>query len=84
MDVLYIVLPLALLIAGIAVGGFVWMVNGGQLDDLESPAHRILHDDAPRPGASEPRAQAPAGDAGEETADPAVEAKPRSDEEATP
>lgn len=58
MSVLYIVLPLALIIAAVAVTAFVWMVRGGQLDDLESPALRILHDDAPQnPGhePSEPR-----------------------------
>ncbi len=47
MAVLYVVLPLALLIAAAAVWGFVWMVRGGQLDDLDSPALRMLHDDAP-------------------------------------
>lgn len=49
MSVLYIVLPLALVIAALAVAAFVWMVRGGQLDDLESPAYRILHDDADAP-----------------------------------
>ena len=49
MSVLYIVVPLALLIAAGAVWGFVWMVRGGQLDDLDSPALRMLHDDAPLP-----------------------------------
>lgn len=44
MSVLYIVLPLALVIATGAVLAFVWMVNGGQMDDLDSPAHRMLHD----------------------------------------
>ena len=48
MSVLYIVLPLAILIAIAAVAAFVWMVKGGQLDDLDTPALRILHDEAPR------------------------------------
>lgn len=53
MSVLYIVLPLAILIAVVAVSAFVWMVKGGQLDDLDSPAIRMLHDEAPRtPAAS--------------------------------
>ena len=43
---LYIVLPLALLIAGLAVGAFVWTVRSGQLDDIDTPPHRILFDDA--------------------------------------
>lgn len=57
MSVLYIVLPLAILIAIAAVAGFIWMVRGGQLDDLDSPALRILHDDAdaPSPSRHEPR-----------------------------
>mgnify|MGYP006290098747 CR=1 FL=1 len=46
MSVLYLVLPLALIIGAVAVGAFIWMVRGGQLDDLESPAVRMLHDDA--------------------------------------
>ena len=45
MSVLYIVLPLALLIGTAAVAGFIWSVQGGQLDDLDSPAIRMLHDD---------------------------------------
>ena len=45
MSVLYIVLPLALLIVGIAVAAFVWATRRGQFDDLDTPAVRVLHDD---------------------------------------
>lgn len=45
MAVLYILLPLALLIAGVAVGVFVWATRKGQLDDLDSPPIRMLDDD---------------------------------------
>jgi cbb3-type cytochrome oxidase maturation protein len=45
MIALYVVLPLALLVAGGAVAAFVWSVRGGQLDDLETPPRRILLDD---------------------------------------
>jgi cbb3-type cytochrome oxidase maturation protein len=45
---LFIVLPLALLVAGGAVFAFVWTVRSGQLDDLETPPRRILFDDEPR------------------------------------
>lgn len=45
MFALYIVLPLALLIAGLAVGAFIWTVRSGQLDDIDTPPHRILFDD---------------------------------------
>ena len=46
MSVLYLVLPLALVIAAVAVWAFVWSVRGGQFDDLDTPAIRMLHDDA--------------------------------------
>ncbi len=45
MITLYLVLPLALLIAGVAVAAFAWSVRSGQLDDLETPPKRILLDD---------------------------------------
>lgn len=45
MSVLYIVLPLALLIAGAAVAAFAWTVKSGQLDDVDTPPRRILFDD---------------------------------------
>lgn len=45
MTALYIVLPLALLVAAIAVGAFIWTVRSGQLDDVDTPPRRILFDD---------------------------------------
>ena len=45
MTALYIVLPLALLVAAVAVGAFVWAVRSGQLDDVETPPRRILFDE---------------------------------------
>lgn len=45
MSVLFIVLPLAVLIAAIFVGLFVWSVRSGQLDDLETPAKRVALED---------------------------------------
>jgi cbb3-type cytochrome oxidase maturation protein len=45
MIALYIVLPLALLVALGAVLAFAWTVRSGQLDDLETPPRRILFDD---------------------------------------
>ncbi|RMG47932.1 MAG: cbb3-type cytochrome oxidase assembly protein CcoS [Acidobacteria bacterium] len=51
MSVLYVVFPLALAIAAVAVVAFVWAVRSGQFDDLETPAMRILdEDDAGRDG----------------------------------
>ena len=54
MSVLYIVLPLALLFAGGAVGLFIWATRRGQFDDLDTPARRMLFDDAAAPAADEP------------------------------
>lgn len=48
MTVLFIVLPLALVIVGVAVWAFVWAADRGQFDDLDTPAVRLLHDDPPR------------------------------------
>lgn len=47
MSVLFIVVPLAILLAAIAVGAFVWSVKRGQYDDVDTPAVRMLHDDEP-------------------------------------
>ena len=47
MSVLFVVLPLALGVVALAVGAFVWASRGGQFDDLDTPALRALHDDAP-------------------------------------
>ena len=45
MTVLYVVLPLALIFAGGAVIAFIWSAKRGQFDDLDTPPHRMLHDD---------------------------------------
>lgn len=45
MDILYLLIPLALVLLVIAIGAFVWASKSGQFDDLEGPAHRILMDD---------------------------------------
>ncbi|MEP6763589.1 MAG: cbb3-type cytochrome oxidase assembly protein CcoS [Gemmatimonadaceae bacterium] len=45
MSVIFIVLPLAILIVGAAVVAFVWSARSGQMDDLETPAVRMLNDD---------------------------------------
>jgi cbb3-type cytochrome oxidase maturation protein len=45
MSVVFIVFPLALLIAAIAVLAFIWATRSGQFDDMDTPAMRMLHDD---------------------------------------
>lgn len=51
METVFVLLPLALLIATIAVGFFIWAAMSGQFDDLDTPAVRILFDDD-APGSS--------------------------------
>jgi len=45
MSVIYILLPVAAILAAAAVAAFIWAVRRGQLDDLDTPAVRILHED---------------------------------------
>ncbi len=47
MSVLFVVLPLAFLVAAGMVLAFLWAVRSGQYDDMETPAVRILHDQEP-------------------------------------
>lgn len=75
METIFVLLPLALLIAAIAVGLFIWAAKTGQFDDLETPAVRILFDD------EEPRRASPANGAPAPTAAPA--APPPSDTPST-
>jgi len=50
MSVLFIALPIALILAGVAIVAFVCSVRGGQFDDLETPPRRILFDDVEKKG----------------------------------
>ena len=52
MDIIYALVPLSILLIGIAVVIFFWAVRSGQFDDMDSPAHRILFDDDDEPNAS--------------------------------
>lgn len=45
MSVIYIILPLAILMAAGACAAFFWAVHRGQFDDLDTPAHRAIFDD---------------------------------------
>ncbi len=45
MDIIYLLLPVALVIVIIIIAIFFWAVKSDQFDDLEGPAYRILMDD---------------------------------------
>ncbi|MEO7731916.1 MAG: cbb3-type cytochrome oxidase assembly protein CcoS [Kofleriaceae bacterium] len=61
MTMLYLILPLALLLAGTAVAAFIWTVRSGQLDDVDTPPRRILFDDERAGRGDEPGDAAPSG-----------------------
>ncbi|NND82199.1 MAG: cbb3-type cytochrome oxidase assembly protein CcoS [Gammaproteobacteria bacterium] len=42
MEIIYILIPLSLVLLGVALWAFFWAVRNGQFDDLESPASEIL------------------------------------------
>ena len=45
MSVIYVALPVAIALAAAALLAFAWAVRQGQLDDLDTPPVRMLHDD---------------------------------------
>lgn len=45
MEVLYVLVPLALLLAASGVLAFRWAVRDGQYDDLDTPPVRVLFDE---------------------------------------
>lgn len=45
MNIVSALLPIAILLAFGFLGAFVWASRGGQYDDLETPAHKMLLDD---------------------------------------
>jgi len=53
MDSLYILIPVTIVLLGIAVAAYLWSVDNGQFDDLDKAARSILFDDEPNPGTSE-------------------------------
>ncbi|NUO19775.1 cbb3-type cytochrome oxidase assembly protein CcoS [bacterium] len=46
MNILYWLMALAVIFILVFVVLYLWAVRSGQFDDLESPAHRILLDEA--------------------------------------
>ena len=53
MNIIFILIPLALMLLVVAIAAFFWAVQHDQFDDLDSPATRILFDD------DEPRGEEP-------------------------
>jgi len=56
MNVLYFLVPLALILAALGVWAFVWSVKSGQFEDVETPGIRMLFEDeiaSPDPASDE-------------------------------
>ena len=45
MDIVYLLVPLSLVLVFIIGAVFWWALRGGQFDDLEGPAQRIVMDE---------------------------------------
>jgi len=45
MSILFLLIPLGLVLLGIAVWGFIWAVDHDQFDDLDRAAYSILLDE---------------------------------------
>ena len=59
MDVIYLLIPIALVLLIIGLSLFFWAVKNDQFEDLDGPAHSILFDDPePKPPPTPPRTKA--------------------------
>ncbi|MCO4756866.1 cbb3-type cytochrome oxidase assembly protein CcoS [Pontibacterium sp.] len=45
MDIIFLLIPIAIILVSFAIWAFFYSVNSGQFEDLESPAHSILFED---------------------------------------
>ena len=45
MNIIYLLIPIALILVGIIIWLFLWAVKTDQFEDMEGPAYRILMDD---------------------------------------
>ena len=45
MNVLYLLVPIAILVAGGFVVAFFWAIKNGEFEDMDGPPVRILMDD---------------------------------------
>ena len=45
MNSIYLLIPLSLLLVGVAVWAFFWAVNGGQFEELDERAEAALEED---------------------------------------
>ena len=44
MEIIYLLIPIALILVTVIIWIFFWAVKSDQFDDLEGPAHKIIMD----------------------------------------
>lgn len=49
MTMLYVLIPLAVMLLGVAVWALLWAIKSGQFDDLESHGWSVVLDDDQKP-----------------------------------
>ena len=54
MSMLIYLIPVAVFLGLIGLGGFLWAMKNGQFEDLDGAAARILYDDEEPPKHTEP------------------------------
>ena len=57
MSIIYVKIPLALVLVGLAIWALVWAIRSGQFDELESHGWTPVLDDDERPAADPERAR---------------------------
>ena len=45
MSVIYFLVPIGLVMLGLAIWAFIWAVNNHQFEDMDNKAQQILYDD---------------------------------------
>ena len=46
MSIVYLLLPASMILAVVAICGYLWASRSGQFDDLDTPPLRILNDES--------------------------------------
>ncbi|MFC1776338.1 cbb3-type cytochrome oxidase assembly protein CcoS [Pseudomonadota bacterium] len=49
MSILYVLIPLAVMLLGVAIWALLWAIKNGQFDDLESHGWSVVLDDDQKP-----------------------------------
>ena len=53
MKIIYVLIPLSLMLLGLAIWAFFWAVRNDQFEDLDTPAMDILDDEETEVGSQE-------------------------------